>query len=154
MANTATFKAGDRVVVAAREQSASDIKSGLYYPHYANLRGAILKLYGEEASILVDRATMPEAVRKRHEENEKAMRQRWLDGLSEEARNRMAAKEKAFHLNYAVLVSLSDIAPYKEDPAEALAATAASEEAKRVSISDLDAAEEAFLAERRKQNGS
>jgi hypothetical protein len=152
MANTVKYKTGDRVVVATREQTASDIKSGLYYSHFAGLRGSILKLYGEEASVLVDTDTLPDEVGTRHKEGEKAMRQRWLDGLSEEAKNRMSAREKEFHLNYSVLVSLSDISPDKSKPKSE--SEAADDEAKRLSANDLDAAEEAHLAELRKSNGS
>lgn len=154
MANTVKLKAGDRVVVASREQTASDIKSGLYYPHFAGMRGNILKLYGEEASVLVDTDTLPGEVGNRHAAGEKAMRQRWLDGLSEEARNRMGAKEKNFHLNYSVLVSLADLAPDKSRPVTPVAAGEPEEaEAKRLSEKDLDAKEAAFLAARQK-NGA
>lgn len=114
---TAKFEPGSHVQVAPREQTSADIKSGLYYPHYANLYGTILKLYGEEASVLVDRDSLPTEVRARHEEGEKAMRQKWLDGLSEEARNRLSAREKEFGLNYAVLVSVNDLKPF--DPSKA-----------------------------------
>lgn len=109
----AKLKEGDEVIVAAREQSAADIKSGLYYPHYAGLFGTILKLYGEEASVTVDRDSLPSEIRLRHEEGEKAMRQKYLDNLSEEARGRQGDREKNFALNYAVLVSLADLAPHK-----------------------------------------
>jgi hypothetical protein len=107
------FKQGDFVSVVARDANASDIKSGLYYGHYANLAGTILKIYGEEASVLVDPNSLPTDIRKRHESNQTAMRQKWLDGLSEEGRNKLTATEKAFLLNYAVLVSTSDLAARK-----------------------------------------
>jgi ribosomal protein L21E len=109
----AKFREGDAVVVASREQSPQDVKSGLYYPHYAGLTGKILKLYGEEASVQVDRESLPADIRVRHEEGEKAMRQKWLDNLSEEARGRVADRERDFALNYAVLVSLADLSPFK-----------------------------------------
>jgi hypothetical protein len=134
----AKLSEGDAVVVTAREQSAADVKSGLYYPHYGGLTGTILKVYGEEASVLIDRDTLPAAIEKRHAENEKAMRQRWLDGLSEEARNRLSATEKAFGLNYALLVSLADLTRGKKRE----------DAVKRPSESDLDDAEARFLAER------
>jgi hypothetical protein len=109
----AKLREGDAVVVASREQSPQDVKSGLYYPHYAGLTGKILKLYGEEASVQVDRESLPADIRVRHEEGEKAMRQKWLDNLSEEARGRVADRERDFALNYAVLVSLADLSPFK-----------------------------------------
>lgn len=111
MATTATIKQGDRVIIAAREQTAADAKSGLYYPHFANLAGRVLKLYGEEASVLVDRDTMPAEVRARHEEGETAERQKYLDRLSETARSGLSDKEKNFTLNYAVLVAVKDLRP-------------------------------------------
>ncbi len=119
---SSTFKNGDHVQVTGRDQSAADIKSGLYYKHYAGMHGTILKLYGEEASVLVDRESLPDEVRERHESGEKAMRKKWLDGLSEEGRNRLSTKEKEFGLNYAILVSLSDLKPF--DPSQVPAAPA------------------------------
>ncbi|MBB6052668.1 hypothetical protein [Armatimonas rosea] len=128
------ISSGDTVTVAKREQTPADIKSGLYYPHYGGLSGTILKVYGDEASILVDRDTMTTELRKRHEENEKSMKAKWLDGLSEEARNRLTGAEKKFALNYAILVAVADLAPG---------------EAKRITPEELAAKEEAFLASRK-----
>jgi hypothetical protein len=125
---------GDTVTVAKRDQTPADIKSGLYYPHYGGLSGTILKVYGDEASILVDRDTMTTEIRKRHEENEKSMKAKWLDGLSEEARNRLTGAEKKFSLNYAILVAVADLAEG---------------EAKRITPEELAAKEEAFLASRK-----
>jgi hypothetical protein len=109
----ATVKQGEAVVIAAREATPQDVKSGLYYAHYAGLRGTVLKLYGEEASVNVDRDSLPADIRARHEEGEQAMRQKWLDGLSEEARNRLGETGKRFGLNYTVLVSINDLAAAK-----------------------------------------
>ena len=124
------------MIVAAREQTAADIKSGMYYPHYGGLTGTILKVYGEEASVLVDKEILlPTEILKRHTENEKAMRQRWLDGLSEEARGKLSATEKAFGLNYSILVSLGDVEANKNA-------------VKRPTAADLDSAEAKFLGQR------
>jgi ribosomal protein L21E len=146
----AKFNEGDRVKIIARDQSNADIKSGLYYPHFANLRGAILKVYGEEASVLVDRETLPDEVRKRHEATETAERKRYLDRLSEDAKGKLGQKEKEFNLSYAVLVSISDLEKDKSAPKPAPALTEAEAEAKRLTEKELSAAEEAFLAERKK----
>ena len=129
-----TFTTGTLVTIASREQSAADIKSGLYYSLYAGLSGTILKVYADEASVLVSRETLPTELRKRHEDNEKAMRQKWLDGLSDEARNRLSGPEKQFSLNYAILVSVNDLTLGVDS---------------RVTANDLDKAEEAFLASRK-----
>lgn len=136
------FKSGDPVAVLSREQTPNDIKSGLYYPHYAQLTGTILKVYGEEASVLVDRESLPTAMRTRHEENEKAQRQRWLDGLSDEARNKLTATEKAFSLNYAILVSVADLGA-------AQARAAGDTTPRRLTEAELEAKEAAFLASRK-----
>ncbi len=106
-----TIKQGDTVLIAAREATAGDVKSGLYFAHYANLRGTVLRLYGEEAAVQVDRDSLPPEVRARHEEGEQAMRSRWLDNLSETARTGLSEREKSFALNYAVLVSVADLRP-------------------------------------------
>lgn len=143
-ANTATtaptntapsrFKEGDRVTIVARDASATDTKSGLYFPHFANLRGKILKSYGEEASVLVDRESLPGDVRVRHEQVEVAERTKYLDRLSEEARNRLGQKEKEFGLTYAILVSQNDLRPDTGAPTTAPAPVTARgvEEAKAV----------------------
>ena len=104
-------KPGERVMIAAREATPQDTKSGLYFAHYANLRGTVLKVYGDEAAIQVDPDSLPGDIRARHHEGEQAMRQRWLDNLSEAARGSLSDREKAFRLNYAVLVALRDLRP-------------------------------------------
>jgi len=137
MATTATLKQGDRVIITARDQTAADAKSQLYFPHFANLAGRILKVYGEEASVLVDRETLPAEVRVRHEEGEAAERQKYLDRLSETARSGLSDKEKNFKLNYAVLVSLKDLRPDdgKATPAPASPTSAQRADAKAVAQS-------------------
>ncbi len=121
----AKIKQGDTVVIAEREPTAQDVKSGLYYAHYAGLRGTILKLYGEEAAVLVERDSLPQEIRARHNEGEKAMRGKWLDNLSETARSGLNEREKSFSLNYAVLVSVSDLQPDRGQGKRAPEASAA-----------------------------
>lgn len=191
----ATLKQGDKVIIAAREQTVADAKSGLYYPHFADLRGRILKVYGEEASVLVDTDSLPTEVRVRHEEGEAAERRKYLDRLSETAKNSLSDKEKNFALNYAVLVGVKDLraddgkTPKKpvaeatpEQRAEAKTVAQAMKAvdpvtgdsvvgeadethadstlfgtdsaAKRVTETDLDKAEEAFLRQRQSGDGS
>ncbi|MEI6431394.1 MAG: hypothetical protein WCP07_04350 [bacterium] len=142
------YKQGDRVTVIARDQTAADIKSGMYYPHYAHLTGTVLKVYGEEASVLVDRETLPRDILKRHEESESSERKKYLDRLSEEARRGAAEREKNFALNYAILTSINDLKAAATTPADKSAA----DEARRATARDLDAAEEAYLNS--KKNGA
>jgi hypothetical protein len=138
-----TFQPGDTVVVASRPQTSADIASHLYYPHYAGLSGTILKVYGEEAAVLVDRSSLPSPILTRHEQNEKHQRQRWLDSLSDEARNKLSASEKQFALNYAILVSVKDLG--------AGTASASDDAPTRKTAKELEDAEAEFLASR--QNG-
>jgi len=136
-----SFQPGDAVTVATRAQTSADVASHLYYPHYAGLTGVILKVYGEEAAVLVDRSSLPAPLLTRHEQNEKQQRQRWLDSLSEEARNKLSAADKQFALNYAILVSVGDLAKSSgaaADPAPS-----------RKTAKDLEAAEAEFLASRK-----
>lgn len=138
MANT--FAQGDAVTVVKRDATNADTKSGLYYTHFGGMSGTILKVYGEEASVLVERTSLPEAIRVRHEENEESERKKYLDRLSESAKGNLSDKEKKFPLHYTVLVSLKDLEKSSGDSS-----------AKRLSEGDLDAAEAAHLAQRSKK---
>ncbi len=131
-----SFQAGDSVAVIARDATNSDTKSGLYYPHFADMRGTVLKIYGEEASILIDRDSLHTEIRVRHEENEIAERKKYAERISEAARNSLSDKEKNFPLQYTILIALKDVVPDADGAARRLSAT------------DLDNAEATFLAER------
>ena len=139
MAQTATPKAlteGEAVRLADRETTAADTKSGLFYPYYRGLTGTIAKLYSDStAAVAVDPDSLPDDIRKRHQAGTDAMRQKWLDGLSEEGRSKLSAAEKKFSLRYSLLVSLSDLSP--GDAAEP----------PRKSLSEIEDAEAAHLAE-------
>jgi len=151
---------GDSVRVVNRVQLPADIKSNLYYPHYAGLTGVIGKVYNDNtASVTVDVESLPPPIRTRHESSTQSMRQKWLDGLSDEARNRLTAAEKKLSLRYAVLVALDDLnpevrsaapisAPSKkiEAPAKASSASVASD-ATRKTLEEIEAEEAQHLAE-------
>lgn len=103
---------GDPVRLADREPSAADTKSGLFYPHYRALTGAVAKLYADgTATVSVDPESLPAEIRARHQAGTDAMRQKWLDGLSDEARNKLSAAEKKFSLRYNLLVGVADLLP-------------------------------------------
>ena len=141
---THTFQPGDSVSIVTRDAVNADTKSGLYFPHFGGLRGTILKVYGEEASVLVDRDSLPESIRTRHEDNEVAERKKYSDRISEAARGTLSDKEKNFPLQYTILIALKDA----EYDAEATKTATA----KRLSAKDLDTAEAKFLAERAASN--
>ncbi len=127
---------GDAILIADREATAADTKSGLFYPHYRALTGTLGKLYADgTATVHVDEAGLPRDIRERHLTGSQAMRQKWLDGLSDEARNRLSAAEKKFALRYTVLVSADDLAPLD------------AEAGPRKSLADIEAEEAQHLAE-------
>ena len=103
---------GMPVRLADREPSAADTKSGLFYSHYRNLTGTVAKLYADStATISVDPESLPAEIRSRHRAGTDALRQKWLDGLSDEARNKLSAAEKKFSLRYNLLVGVTDLIP-------------------------------------------
>lgn len=164
-----TFKEGDRVQVVDREATAEDAKSGLFYNHLRGLAGTVLKVYPtEEASVEIELESLPEAVAQRHLDVQEQMKTRWLDGLSEEGRNRLTEKERDFRLRYTVLVAVKDLAapggkravvaaPPKAVAPVASAAKPARPKAEdalhRATSADLDAAEEAYFQSRQHNDG-
>ncbi|MCX7924201.1 MAG: hypothetical protein N2554_00140 [Fimbriimonadales bacterium] len=108
------FKEGDRVQVRAREVQGKEAQEGRYAPHLANATGAILKIYSpQEIAVDLDLDSLPEAIRERHAEQQTRMHERWLNSLSEEARNRLTDDEKTFRLRYVALLAEDDLLPLK-----------------------------------------
>src|SRR5438034_759301 len=101
----AKFKEGDRVQIVDREATADDGKSGLFYNHFRGLTGTIQKIYPtQEAALDIETESLTEAVANRHLDVQEQMKSKWLEGLSEEARNRLTEQEKDFRLRYTILV--------------------------------------------------
>ena len=133
-----TLATGDAVQVADREVSAPDAKSGLFYPHYRGLTGTLAKVYPDgTAAVTVTPESLPDEMRARHKAGSEAQRLKWLDGLSDEARNRLSAAEKQFSLRYTILVATSDLS----------AAGAAPDAPERKRLTDLEDAEAQHLEE-------
>ncbi len=116
MANTpastenASVHEGASVRLSDREPNAADNKSGLFYPHYRNLTGTVAKVYADgTATVLADLDSLPSDIRTRHLTGTEAMRQKWLDNLSDEARNKLSAAEKKFSLRYSLLIGIADL---------------------------------------------
>ncbi|OYT70923.1 MAG: hypothetical protein CFK49_08930 [Armatimonadetes bacterium JP3_11] len=108
------FKEGERVQVRAREAHGKEAHEGRYAPHLANATGAVLKVYSpQEIAVELDLDSLPEAIRERHAEQQTRMHERWLNSLSEEARNRLTDDEKTFRLRYVVLLAEDDLLPLK-----------------------------------------
>lgn len=111
----AKFKEGNLVQIKSREATAEEAKNGRYAPYLGNATGSVLKAYNaQEVAVKIDLNSLDTAVRERHQKQQEAMQQKWLDSLSEEARNRLTAEEKTLRLNYVVLLAESDLMPYKE----------------------------------------
>lgn len=142
---------GTPVRIADREAGSADIKSGLFYPYYRGLTGTVTKDYADgTVSLSVDAESLPEAIRRRHQTGTEAMRTKWLDGLSDEARNKLSAAEKKFSLRYSLLVGADDLtvtgAPAEMAPAAA-PAHPVGDDAGRKTLNDYADAEAQHLAE-------
>jgi hypothetical protein len=108
------FKEGDRVQIRAREAQGKEAHEGRYAPHLANAVGTVLKVYApQEIAVDLDLESLPDAIRQRHAEQQIRMHERWLNSLSEEARNRLTDDEKSFHLRYVALLAEDDLLPLK-----------------------------------------
>lgn len=106
---------GARVRIKNRPVKAEDWKHGTYYAHYAGLPGSITHVYADdEVAVEIDQEALPTEIRKRLKAVRDQMKTKWLDGLSEEGRNRLTEREKDFRLRYVILVSAKDIEEYKD----------------------------------------
>lgn len=153
------FKEGDRVQVVDRAATAADIKSNMFYNHYRNLVGTVQKVYESsgDVSVTVDEASLPEAIAIRHNDVRQGMKTKWLEGLSEEARNRLTDQEKDFTLRYTILVAPKDLIPSSQPTpdgtrasvAEKSIETAATEPPRRKTAAEIEAAEEEYLRSRK-----
>ncbi len=70
------------------------------------------------------------------------MKTKWLDGLSEEARNRLTEQEKDFTLRYSILVAPKDLLP-SDKPIARAASHAAIEAPSTPSVNSTDAVADA-----------
>lgn len=105
------FKEGDRVRISDREATADDLKTGMFQNHFRGLTGTVQKTYPtNEVAVDVDQSTLSESIAARHLEMQEQMKNKWMDSLSEEAKNKLTPKERAFKLRYTVLVAQTDLA--------------------------------------------
>lgn len=104
------WKEGDRALIVDRAATAADAKSQLFYNHYRNLTGTVLKLYGTgetaQAAIDIDLETLPEEIAVRHRETRDRMGEN-LPGATR--RTTAAPPAPEFRLRYVVLINLADI---------------------------------------------
>jgi ribosomal protein S17 len=104
------FKIGDRVRVIEREPGTPDPKSLTYYPFYQNLVGSVIKCYDDNTvTVEIDRKKLPNDILERHELCEVGMKEKWLDSMSEDDREKMSEKHKRFKLRYTLLLPTKDL---------------------------------------------
>ena len=135
---------GDRVRVKERPATHDDMKAGNYFNYYAGLTGSIQKVFNENEIVIdVDLAVLPAEVLARHEDIRNKMRDKWLKGLSEEARSKLTHAEKEFQLRYTILVGQQDL-----ELLEKPTGTPAKSDTKadvRPTTSDIDRVEQEYL---------
>ena len=107
---------GKRVRVADRDVTAADIKSQMFYEHYRGLVGNVRKIYADNtASVVVEAEDLTSGQASAHKDITDWVRNRELEKLSDEAKNKLAAGDKKFSVPYAILVSLNDLSPASDD---------------------------------------
>jgi hypothetical protein len=147
-----TIKEGQSIKFIPREAN-SEARVVSYYDFYSNLQGTVTKLYDDgTAAVIIDRASLPDDARDRHEKSERDMRDKWMRSLSEEDRNKLSDIQKQFNLRYTLLVSTTDLIDIKATPPVIPEKTRKSvekpiSEPRRPTEDAISAAEEAHLEE-------
>ncbi len=104
------LRIGDHVRIADRTPTQLDKKSGLFFDYYRGLTGIVRKPFkSQEVAVEIEMDCLPEEIRKRHTQTRDQMRQRWLEGLSNDARRKLTPDEKSFDLRYVILISARDL---------------------------------------------
>jgi hypothetical protein len=141
------FRSGDRVQVIDREATPEETKKRIFYNHMRGLTGIIRRVYEEEEEVWVDvdRASLPDPVRDRHEEVEKQIRDKWYDSLSGEAQRRLTVEESQLKLRYSILTTPSHLILLERGAEKTESAASETTPARRATTEELNAVEEQFL---------
>jgi hypothetical protein len=151
------FQNMDRVQVIDREATPEETKKRIFYNHMRGLTGTVRRVYAEEEEVWVDvdLDSLPEEVRHRHRETEDQMRQKWLDGMSDEARRKLGGAEKQFSLRYSILTSPGHLILLERgaeaSPSGDRPEAEAESSPRRKTLDDLTAAEQEFMERARAQ---
>jgi hypothetical protein len=106
---TTALKEGQTIKFIPRDAS-TEARPVPYYDFYASLYGTVAKIYDDgTAAVIVDRTSLPDDARERHEKSERDMRDKWLRSLSEDDRSKLTEIQRQFSLRYTLLVSISDL---------------------------------------------
>ncbi len=109
------LKTGDYVRILDADPGTPDPKNLVYYSFYKGLAGNVVKAYDDgTVAVSIDRSTLPEPIRLRHEQSEQAQGNRWLNSLSDEERNRLTDRERQFSLRYTLLIKDKQLVPEKQ----------------------------------------
>src|SRR5665213_3027083 len=107
-----TLTSGQRVRIQDSTPENPDPKGLVYYDFFRGLTGDVIKAYPDgTVAISIERKSLPEHIRERHEHTEIAERDKWLNGLSEDDRSKLSEREKKFKLGYTLLVSAKHVVP-------------------------------------------
>jgi hypothetical protein len=108
------FKTGDRIRIAQRAVTSDDAKTGLYFSYFGGLTGKVDRTYDDgSVCVEIDLESLQEDTRERHAAMQEAERKRWLESLSDEARNRLTPDQRQLKMSYKLLVSRKDLEPHK-----------------------------------------
>ena len=106
----ANWTEGDHVRVVTRPVTDEDRKKNRYFDHMAGLTGTIQNVYSEtEIAIRVDRESMSKITAEVQKTATNRMRQKFLDGTSEEQKKTLTKEELEFDAHYVLLVQGSDL---------------------------------------------
>jgi hypothetical protein len=152
-----SVKEGQTIQFIPRDRT-SDTYPAPFYDFYVGLRATIAKIYDDgTAAVVVDRSTLSEEARERHEKSERDMRDKWMRSLSEDDRSKLTDLQKQFSLRYTLLVSTADLldagaAPPKREEVKKAEIDAAVSPVHRLTEDEINAAEAAHLEEIRRRS--
>jgi hypothetical protein len=170
----AKWKSGDRVRIVTRAVTKEDRATNSYYEHLAGLAGTVTQAYNrDEIAVKIDPDAFTPAIAQAHKEAVKRMRLKFIGGLSEEQKRKLSKEEKQFDANYVLLLHSDDLEKGPPAPKKVVKSSDEDEDlesyeptsvvqgalyddpdiaegvAKRPSLADLDATEQAELERRR-----
>ena len=151
---TQIFQEQDRVRVAERDVTTADVKSQLFFEHYRGLVGHVRKVYADgTASVTVEMEDLTPGQAASHKDVLDWVRNKELERLSEEAKNKLSAADKKFAVPYAILVSTNDLTSASESDHSGRAAGLGDSPARK-SLTEIEEAEARHLEELRKSRPS
>lgn len=101
---------GAAVGIRERLITPEDTRTGLYYLYFGGLKGKIDRAYDDgSVCVEIDLESLPVPAKERHLKIQEAEQKKWLNGLSDEMRNRLNAEQKQLRISYKILVHKNDV---------------------------------------------